>query len=61
MTATGDRASSGDAAESPQLALPLSDAPHVAILTGLSGGGKTAAAKLFAQAGAVGSGPAMLT
>jgi RNase adapter protein RapZ len=47
MTATGDRASSGDAAESPQLALPLTDAPHVAILTGLSGGGKTAAAKLF--------------
>src|SRR5439155_23927023 len=47
MTATGDRASSGDPAESPQLALPLTDAPHVAILTGLSGGGKTAAAKLF--------------
>jgi UPF0042 nucleotide-binding protein len=33
--------------ESPQLQLPLGDATHVVILSGLSGGGKTAAAKLF--------------
>jgi RNase adapter protein RapZ len=47
MTATGDGVPGGEPVESPQLALPLTESPHVAILTGLSGGGKTAAAKLF--------------
>lgn len=35
------------AEDDPQLALPLTETPHVVLLSGLSGGGKTAASKLF--------------
>ncbi|HLX34991.1 MAG TPA: RNase adapter RapZ [Candidatus Limnocylindrales bacterium] len=47
MATTERPATDLPAGEFPQLELPLTNSPHVVLLSGLSGGGKTAAAKLF--------------